>query len=87
MSDTEQTSELSEDEQAVIAMDWFLAMWDEAIKRGVSPQTMSLTALSVTVSRLTTVFGSAQAAALLKKSARNARGGMFDDNDGGKDAS
>jgi len=79
MSDHEQEPELSDDDQAIIAMDWFLAMWDEAMKRGVTAETMSLTALSVTASRLTTIFGSAKAAALIENTAKNTRDGMFDD--------
>ena len=86
MSDTDQTPELSEDDQALVAMDWYMAMWDEAMKRGVSPETMSLTALSVTASRLSSTFGSAQAASLLKNTAKNVRGGKFDDNESDQDA-
>jgi len=84
MSDQEQPGDLSEEEQTVIAMDWFMAMWDEAMKRGVTAETMALTALSVTASKLAATFGASQAASLLKNTAKTARSGGFNTDENSK---
>ncbi len=84
MSDEE--NEISEEEQLVIAMDWFIAMWDEAIKRGVTEDTMGMITLSATITKLVKQFGSENAAAILQRTLDNVKAGQFDLNEEEPDA-
>ena len=84
MSDEE--NEISEEEQLVIAMDWFIAMWDEAIKRGVTEDTMGMITLSATITKLVKQFGSENAAAILQRTLDNFKAGQFDLNEEEPDA-
>ncbi len=73
----EEQKELTEDEQKAIALDWFLAMWDEALKRGVGIETLCIIALSATTSKLVDQFGDDQTAELLKSVSKNVQDGKF----------
>ena len=77
MSDDEK--KLSEEEQMAIAIEWFIAMWDEAIARGVKDDAMGMIALSATTNKLVKVFGVEGAAALLERTINNVKSGQFDD--------
>ncbi len=78
---SENDDDLSEEEQMAIAIDWFIAMWDEAISRGVSEDAMGMIALSATTNKLIKVFGNEGAAALLQRTVDNVKGGQFDAED------
>ena len=78
MSDSDDTNELGDEEQTAVAVEWYLAMWNEALNRGVSPETMSLVALSATASKLSEVFGVEHAALLIKQTAESTSEGGFD---------
>ncbi len=56
MSESDTTNELSDEEQTAVAVEWYLAMWDEALKRGVAPETMVLVALSATTNKLSEIL-------------------------------
>ncbi|MEK9723235.1 MAG: hypothetical protein VW405_07090 [Rhodospirillaceae bacterium] len=71
MSDSDDTKELSDEEQTAVAVEWYLAMWDEALKRGVAQETMVLVALSATTNKLKEIFGPAHASLLVKQTAEN----------------
>jgi hypothetical protein len=71
-------SDLSDDEQMAIAIDWFIAMWDEAINRGVGEDAMGMIALSATTNKLIKVFGQEGATALLQRTLDNVKAGQFD---------
>ena len=71
MSESDTTNELSDEEQTAVAVEWYLAMWDEALKRGVSPETMVLVALSATTNKLSEIFGQEHASLLIKQTADN----------------
>jgi hypothetical protein len=76
MSDDQ--NELSDEEQMAIAIDWFIAMWDEAIARGVGEDAMGMIALSATTNKLVNVFGQEGATALLERTVDNVKAGQFD---------
>lgn len=78
---SEKDDELSEEEQMAIGIDWFIAMWDEAILRGVGEDAMGMIALSATTSKLVKVFGNEGAAALLQRTVDNVKSGQFDMDD------
>lgn len=78
MSDSNDTNDLSEEEQTAVAVEWYLAMWNEALARGVAPETMALVALSATASKLSETFGAEHASLLIKQTADNAGEGGFD---------
>ena len=71
MSESDTTNELSDEEQTAVAVEWYLAMWDEALKRGVAPETMVLVALSATTNKLSEIFGQEHASLLIKQTADN----------------
>lgn len=71
MSDSDAPRELSDEEQTAVAVEWYLAMWDEALKRGVAPETMVLVALSATTNKLGEIFGPEHASLLIKQTAEN----------------
>ena len=71
MSESDTPNELSDDEQTAVAVEWYLAMWDEALKRGVAPETMVLVALSATTNKLGEIFGQEHASLLIKQTADN----------------
>lgn len=68
---------LGEHEETDLALEWFSAMWEEAIKRGVSAQSLSLVVLSASVSKLVDVFGEEAAAEMLETSRKNVLSGNF----------
>tara|TARA_A100000164_G_C21385491_1_gene530628 strand:+ start:138 stop:401 length:264 start_codon:yes stop_codon:yes gene_type:complete len=69
MSESDTPNELSDEEQTAVAVEWYLAMWDEALKRGVMPETMVLVALSATTNKLAEIFGQEHASLLMKQTA------------------
>ena len=71
MSESDTPNELSDEEQTAVAVEWYLAMWDEALKRGVAPETMVLVALSATTNKLGEIFGHEHASLLIKQTAEN----------------
>ena len=71
MSESDAPNELSDEEQTAVAVEWYLAMWDEALKRGVAPETMVLVALSATTNKLGEIFGPEHASLLIKQTADN----------------
>jgi hypothetical protein len=71
MSESDTPNELSDEEQTAVAVEWYLAMWDEALKRGVAPETMVLVALSATTNKLGEIFGPEHASLLIKQTADN----------------
>ena len=71
MSESDTQNELSDEEQTAVAVEWYLAMWDEALKRGVAPETMVLVALSATTNKLSDIFGQEHASLLIKQTADN----------------
>ena len=76
MSDVQ--DDLSDEEQMAIAVDWFIAMWDEAINRGVSEETMGMIVLSATTNKLVKVFGQEKAGKILERTLDNVKAGQFD---------
>jgi len=78
MSESDETPELNEDEQTAVAVEWYLAMWNEALKRGVAQETMALVSLSATANKLNEVFGAEHAGLLIKQIGENAGDGAFD---------
>lgn len=78
MADQDEGKALSEDEQMALALDWYVAMWDEAINRGVAEQAMAMISLSATTSKLVKSFGREAAVALLERTRDNINDGQFD---------
>jgi len=70
--------DLTDEEQMAVAIDWYIAMWDEAIARGVAEESMGMIALSATTNKLIKVFGDEGAAALLQRTVDNVKNGQFD---------
>ena len=77
MADEEKTEPLSEDQQKEVAVEWFFAMWEEAIKRGVSNNIMASISLSGTISQLVRSFGEEAVAGLIEKVPDQVRAGDF----------
>jgi len=75
---SDEQSDLTDEEQMAIAIDWFIAMWDEAVARGVSEDAMGMIALSATTNKLVKIFGEEGATALLERTVDNVKGGQFD---------
>ncbi|MEK9753130.1 MAG: hypothetical protein VW338_07975 [Rhodospirillaceae bacterium] len=75
---SDKPKELSDDEQMAIAIDWFIAMWDEAVARGVNEDAMGMIALSATTNKLVKVFGQEGATSLLQRTVDNVKAGQFD---------
>lgn len=75
---SENDQDLTEEEQMAIAIDWFIAMWDEAVSRGVSEDAMGMIALSATANKLVKVFGEEGTSALLQRTLDNVKSGQFD---------
>ena len=75
---TEDEINLSEEDQMAIAIDWYIAMWDEAIARGVGEDAMGMIALSATTNKLVKTFGVEGASALLERTINNVKSGQFD---------
>ena len=80
MSESDTPNELSDEEQTAVAVEWYLAMWDEALKRGVAPETMVLVAMSATTNKLCEIFGPEHTSLLIKQTAENI-GGTSPDED------
>ncbi len=78
MADQDEANALSDDQQMALALDWYIAMWDEAINRGVAAEAMGMISLSATTSKLVKVFGRDAAAALLERTRDNIHDGQFD---------
>jgi len=81
MSESDEVPELNEDEQTAVAVEWYLAMWNEALKRGVAAETMALVSLSATANKLNDVFGAEHAGLLIKQIGESAGDGAFDTSD------
>ena len=77
MTDAESPLPLSDEQQKELAIDWFLAMWDEAMKRGVSQNIMASIALSCTLNKMVTAFGESVVADLMAKVPDQVRDGNF----------
>ncbi len=75
--DDKPPGKLSDDEQKAVALDWFIAMWNEAIKQGVGEDVLCIMALSATASKLVDRFGDEQTAELLKSVRKNVLKGQF----------
>ena len=69
--------DLTDEEQMAIAIDWFIAMWDEAVARGVKENAMGMIMLSATTNKLIKVFGQEGAASLLQRTIDNVKAGEF----------
>jgi len=65
MTKPKNNNSLTEDQQTAIALDWFSAMWENAIERGVTPELMAIVCVSATSRKLLDVYGKDQAAILL----------------------
>ncbi len=78
MAEQDEGKALSEDQQMALALDWYIAMWDEAINRGVAEQAMGMISLSATTSKLVKCFGRNAAVALLERTRDNINDGQFD---------
>lgn len=58
---------LTRDEQQAVALDWLSAMWTEALKRGVSPETLVEVVLTAAFSEVIRLYGRDAAVALAEK--------------------
>ena len=74
--------DLSNEEQMALAIEWFIAMWDEAIARGVAEDAMGMIVLSATTNKLLKAFGQEGAEKLLQRTLDNVKAGEFDSEDG-----
>jgi|GEM_PF-2944447 len=79
MSDSDEARELTDEEQTAVTVEWYLAMWNEALKRGVAQETMVLVALSATTNKLAEIFGPEHASLLIKQTAENVGEAATDD--------
>lgn len=78
MSDEKKAGEsLSEAEQQAVAIEWFFAMWDEAMKRGVSREKMAIVALSGSLNQLVHLYGEDKAATLMQQVPERILAGHF----------
>lgn len=80
MSDQESPEDpptISAKEQREIAVDWFFAMWNEALKRGVAGDTLSAVALSATLGELVRRYGEEGVATLVESLPGQIRAGAF----------
>ncbi len=68
---------LSEDEQKEVAIEWFFAMWDEAMKRGVDPEKMAIVSLSGTLNKFVAMYGEEGASALVEQIPERIMAGHF----------
>ena len=80
---SEERQDLNEEEQMTLAVDWFVAMWDEALARGVSQDAMGMIVLSAVTNKLVNIFGQEGAEALLQRTADNIKSGQFEAEDNG----
>ena len=78
MTDMDEGKDLSEDQQMALALEWYIAMWDEALARGVADKAMGMIALSATTSKLVKSFGRDGAVVLLERTRDNIDKGEFD---------
>lgn len=76
--DQEEREPLSDDQQMALALDWYVAMWDEALNRGVAAEAMGMISLSATTSKLVRSFGRDATVALLERTRDNVNEGQFD---------
>ena len=74
--------DLSNEQQMAIAIEWFIAMWDEALARGVGEDAMGMIVLSATTNKLIKAFGQEGAENLLQRTLDNVKAGEFDSEDG-----
>ena len=74
--------DLSDEEQMALAIEWFIAMWDEAVARGVGEDAMGMIVLSATTNKLIKAFGQEGAEKLLQRTLDNVKAGEFDSEDG-----
>lgn len=77
MTDAQSALPLSEEQQKELAIDWFLAMWEEAMKRGVSHNIMASIALSCTLNKMVMAFGEPAVAELMAKVPEQVKAGSF----------
>lgn len=68
---------LSVAEQREIAVDWFFTMWAEALKRGVTVDTLAAVALSGTLGELVRLYGENGVATLAESLPAQIRSGAF----------
>ena len=79
MSDTEDASTLTEDDQSTIALEWHISMWDELIKRGIEPSAIALSGLSLTANKTVSIFGRDQAITFIDKIRDKIVAGIYDE--------
>ncbi len=84
---SDEQNDLTDEEQMAIAIDWFIAMWDEAIARGVREDSMGMIVLSAVTNKLITVFGQEGTENLLQRTVDNVKAGQFDVKDSGVNSS
>ncbi len=75
--DTGEIPEIDEEEQQTIAIDWFFAMWEEAMKRGVTHEKMAIVSLSGALNQLVALYGEEKAAALVAQVPERIMAGHF----------
>ena len=78
---SDEQKELSDEEQMAIAIEWFIAMWDEAVKRGVGEGELGMILLSATTNKLIKAFGQEGTTSLLQRTLDNVATGQFDNAD------
>ncbi len=66
MTDDEDQKELTDEEQTDVAIEWFYAMWEEAGKRGVGEEKMTIVSLSAVLNRMIKLYGEDGTAELVK---------------------
>ncbi len=62
----DETTPLTDKEQTNVAIEWFYAMWDEAVKRGISEEKMAIVCLSAILNRVVQIYGEEGAAEIIK---------------------
>ena len=80
---TEATEPLSEDDQKRLGLEWFSAMWTEALERGITPQTMVTVCLTKTINQFVSTYGEDGAARLVAELPDQIRAGRFTVTSGG----
>ena len=74
--------DLNDEQQMALAIEWFIAMWDEAVARGVGEDAMGMIVLSAATNKLIKAFGQEGAENLLQRTLDNVKAGEFDSEDG-----
>ena len=80
---SDDTNDLNDEEQVSVAIERFIAMWEEATKLGVREDVIGMIALSATANNLVKIFGQESATGLLQRTLDNVKAGQFDIEDEG----